>query len=694
VIPFSVVIPAHDEEAVIGRLLMAIGRDAEPGEVELVVACNGCRDHTADVARSAAPGVKVVEVERASKIAALNAGDAAATLFPRFYIDADVIVTLDTLRRCASELAAGPALCVSPRVEYDLTSVSPSVARFYQVWQQVPYFAEARIGAVYGLSAAGRARFDRFPDLIADDQFVQQTFSLDERRCLTGCTFTVMPPRDTRSLLLNRTRIYRGNRQLAQSGVAGHGPPAGSKPVLARLARRPHAWPALATYVAVNVAAKSRARRPFEGWERDQTSRTVAARRPIGYVVSHYPARSHTFILREVRQLRKLGAAIETFSIHTTPEDHLLSPQDREEAATTTNLRPVSLTKFLAAHLALALRHPRAYSGVGRLAVTQAPPGLRERLWQVFYFAEAVLLHRAAVGKGVRHLHAHLANAGADVAWLAAELGRRADPAGGWRWSFTMHGPTEFFAVERFNLARKVAAASLVVCISDYCRSQLMLVVDPEHWANLQVVHCGVDTLEFAVKDTTADTSSGRIRILCVGRLTPEKGQSLLVDATARLVAEGSPVELVFVGWGPSLPELQADVRRRRLDDRVAFTGALGQDQLAAAFAAADIFCLPSFAEGVPVVLMEAMATGLPVVSTVIAGVPELVRHNESGILVPPGRPDLLAAALQRLVDDPSERVRLGSNGRITVEKEFDLTDNCRRLIEVLRIGGDTQGHG
>ncbi|HET6873843.1 MAG TPA: glycosyltransferase [Acidimicrobiales bacterium] len=677
-------IPAHDEEAVIGRLLVAIGRDAEPGEVELVVACNGCRDRTAEVARSAGPKVNVIEVERASKIAALNAGDAVATLFPRFYIDADVIVTLDTLRRCAAELVAGPALCVSPRVEYDLTSVSPAVSRFYRVWQQIPYFSEQRIGAVYGLSAAGRARFDRFPELIADDQFVQQTFQLGERRCLTDRTFTVLPPRDTRSLLLNRTRIYRGNRQLAESGLAGHGPPTGSGRVLARLARHPRDWPAVATYVGVNLAAKRRARRPFEGWERDETSRgATAGGRPIGYVVSQYPARSHTFILREVRQLRELGAPIETFSIHATPPDHLLSPQDREEAATTTSLRPVSVPRFLAAHSALALRHPGAYASVARLALAQSPPGLRARLWQMFYFAEAVLLYRAAARRGVRHLHAHLANAGADVAWLAAELGRRADPAGGWRWSFTMHGPTEFFAVERFNLARKVRAASLVVCISEYCRSQLMLVSSPEDWEKLYVVHCGVDTSEFSVSHRQTRRPD-RFTVLCVGRLTPEKGQTVLLDAAAHLVGGGAPVHFIFAGWGPSLEDLQGQVQRLGITDRVTFAGAVGQDRLADLFASADAFCLPSFAEGVPIVLMEAMASGVPVVTTPIAGIPELVRNEESGVLVPPGRADLLATALQRLLDDPVEARRLAANGRMVVEKEFDLAVNCRRLREVL----------
>jgi glycosyltransferase involved in cell wall biosynthesis len=335
------------------------------------------------------------------------------------------------------------------------------------------------------------------------------------------------------------------------------------------------------------------------------------------------------------------------------------------------------------AHLGLALGHPAAYLAVARLALAQAPPGLRARVWQLFYFAEAVLLHRAATRRGVRHLHAHLANAGADVAWLAAELGCRADHGGGWRWSFTMHGPTEFFAVERFNLARKVRAASLVVCISEYCRSQLMLVARPEDWDKLQVVHCGVDTTEFTVSGVRP-AGDDRFTVLCVGRLTPEKGQTVLLEAAAQMIGNGTPVDFVLAGWGPSAEALEAQARSLGIADRVTFAGAVGQDRLSELFASADVFCLPSFAEGVPIVLMEAMASGVPVVTTPIAGIPELVRNEESGVLVPPGRADLLAAALQRLLDDPVEARRLAANGRVAVEKEFDLAVNCRRLREVL----------
>lgn len=703
---FSVIIPAHDEEAVIGRLLSSLtepaagagaetGAGASAGDAEIVVVCNGCSDATAAVARSF-EGVRVVEIPQASKPDALNAGDASAHHFPRFYVDADVEVSFDALRRCAEELASGRVLCAGPEARFDMTGVGGPVRAFYRVWRQMPYFREGRIGMAYGLSAAGRARFDRFPTLTADDQFVAQQFSPAERACLADCTFTVHPPRTLVALLGNRTRIYRGNRELAESGLAAHDPPGGAGRALAAMATRPANWPGLAVYVPVNLLAKRRAARPSKGWERDDTSRPprgspeATAGKSVGYVVSRYPAPSHTFVLREVRGLRALGFRVETFSLHAAEPRDLLSPQDREEAASTFSLRPVTVPALVAGHLSALFAAPAGYVSTLLYALRSSPPGVRARVWQVFYFAEAVLLHREASKRRVTHLHAHLANAGADVAWLAAALGRRRAPAGGWTWSFTMHGPTEFYAVEKFNLARKVADAATVVCISEFCRSQLMLVSEPRHWDKLRVVHCGVDTREFAfrpARDRGPDPHpTGSFSLLCVGRLTPEKGQHVLLDAAARIVAEGEDLRVTLVGAGPTGEALRARAAELGIADRVEFTGAVGQDRLAGLFAAADAFCLPSFAEGVPVVLMEAMATGLPVVTTPVAGIPELVNDGETGILVPPGRADLLAAALLGLMRDPDRAGRLARAARRTVEKEFDVSDTCRQLAEV--IGG------
>jgi len=250
-----------------------------------------------------------------------------------------------------------------------------------------------------------------------------------------------------------------------------------------------------------------------------------------------------------------------------------------------------------------------------------------------------------------------------------------------------MHGPTEFSAVEDFGLAGKVVAADLVICISDYCRSQLMALVDESHWDKLVVIHCGVDVTQ--VEAPAKEVMDGRaLRVLCVGRIVAAKGQTVLVDAVAALRRAGVRAEVVLVGAGPMRSRVEQQVRAHDLEDVVRFTGPLGQDDIRRWYEWADVFCLPSFAEGVPVVLMEAMAAGVPVVTTQIAGIPELVEQGRSGILVRPGRADLVAAALADLARDPALRERLSDGGLAAVQAEFDQSKTVQMLRDAFAAIG------
>ena len=251
----------------------------------------------------------------------------------------------------------------------------------------------------------------------------------------------------------------------------------------------------------------------------------------------------------------------------------------------------------------------------------------------------------------VRHLHAHLANVAADICWLACCFGRTAEPAQDWAWSFTMHGPTELYSTERFNLARKVDKADGVICISQYTRSQLMYLSDAANWAKLRVVHCGADLARYPYRPPRPP--DGKLSVLCVARLAPQKGLDILVRAIGALVAGGTDAQLTIVGSGPLEVSLRRSAERLGIAGRVSFTGAVGQDDMAGYYAKADVFCLPSLAEGLPVVLMEAMATGRPVVATRIMGIPELVEEGASGFLVAPGDIDELAGALGELAGFP-----------------------------------------
>lgn len=405
----------------------------------------------------------------------------------------------------------------------------------------------------------------------------------------------------------------------------------------------------------------------------------------VGYVVSRYPAISHVFIQREIHALRDLGARVDTFSVHRADPATLLSGRDSSDAETTTTILPVSPVTLVATHARACARWPRAYFSTLRYAIAQSPPGMRARVWQVFYFAEAVLLWAACRARGIRHLHAHFANVGADVAWLASHLGAEIEPHAGWRWSFTMHGCVEFWSVDRFNLVRKVAAAEQVFTISEFTRAQLMALCAPEDWRKLSVVHCGVD-LERYHPPVAPDGNGSIVRVLVVGRLSHEKGHPVALEAIAELRKQGVDARLTLVGDGPFGPQLRRLARKLGIAHVVTFTGAVGQDEMPAYYREADIFCQPSFAEGIPVVLMEAMASGLPVVSSAIAGIPELVEDGVNGRLVPPGRPDLLAAALGDLARQPQERRAMGAAGRAVIERSFDTASIAREIVG--RFGG------
>jgi glycosyltransferase involved in cell wall biosynthesis len=403
----------------------------------------------------------------------------------------------------------------------------------------------------------------------------------------------------------------------------------------------------------------------------------------IAYLASRYPAVSHTFIQREIAGLRDEGVTIDTFAIRRAQPDEVLSRADEAEARATYALLPVRVTHLLRAHLRALVRHPRGYKDTLAEALRLAPAGARGALWQVFYFGESVLLWDRCRRRGATHVHAHFANVASDVALLATHLGREAGE-GPDSWSLTMHGSTEFYDVPGYRLAEKAREAAFVACVSDFTRSQMMLFVEEEHWPKLALVRCGVDPERFAPRGSDGG-AAGPVRILAVGRLVGGKGFALLLDAVHALVERGHDIALTVVGDGPSRAHLHAQAERLALGDRVEWVGALGQDDIRERYAAADVFCLPSFAEGVPVVLMEAMAMEVPVVATRLAGIPELVEDGTSGLLVTPARADELADALGRLAADADLRARLGAAGRRAVLEGYDLgrwTAALRGLLE------------
>jgi colanic acid/amylovoran biosynthesis glycosyltransferase len=399
----------------------------------------------------------------------------------------------------------------------------------------------------------------------------------------------------------------------------------------------------------------------------------------VAYLISRYPAISHAFVQREVLALRDAGVDVHTFALRRAGDSDVLSPVDEAERDATYAIQPVRWGRLLADHTRALATRPGVYAKTLARAV-RLGRGVRGVVWQLFYFAEAIAVWAELGRRDLRHVHVHFANPAADVAMLATEFG-----GAGWHWSLTLHGPAEFFEVRGNRLAEKLTSATFVACASDWSRSQAMSLVPADVWPRFTVVRGGVDASQWQRDGATPDAGSGRLEILNVGRLAPVKGQALLIDAIARLRDEGLDAHARIVGDGPEREALEHRIDELGLRDAVELTGPVGQDRIRELYAQADVFCLPSFREGLPFVLIEALAMELGVVATRIMGIPELVDDGESGLLVAPGRVDELADALTNLARDPERRRALGAAGRHTVERDYALSRLASEMRELFR---------
>ena len=395
----------------------------------------------------------------------------------------------------------------------------------------------------------------------------------------------------------------------------------------------------------------------------------------IAYLVSRYPAVSHTFILREVQGLRAQGLRVEVASVNA-PDRHVaqMTPDERDEAGATYGLKQHGVRGALVALAWGAATRPVALARTLRDAMGLGR-GLK-RLYALAYAVEALMVVRWMSQRGLRHLHVHFGNEAAAVGLLVKTLS-------GAGLSLTIHGPDEFDDVPGQCLRRKIERADQVVCISQFARSQLMRLTAPVHWAKIRLCRLGVDPSHFAPSARTREP--GPVRLLSVGRLTPAKGQWLLIQACAALRRAGVDFELTLVGDGPDRAALTAATAREGLQGRVHFTGSLNQVQVRAELARADVFVLPSLAEGIPVVLMEAMASGVPCVTTPVNGIPELIEHDRHGLLATPGDVDALTLQLRRLIQDDGLRQRLAVAGRGQVDQRFHLGRNVADLATILQ---------
>jgi glycosyltransferase involved in cell wall biosynthesis len=386
---------------------------------------------------------------------------------------------------------------------------------------------------------------------------------------------------------------------------------------------------------------------------------------PIAYLVSEYPAASHTFIRREVAAVRAHGVEIQTYSVRTPSEAERSGPPDRAAFEETYYLLPVHVSRVLRSHVGALLRHPAAYARTFALALRHRVPGIKALVWSLFHFAEAVMLARELERRGATHLHNHFANSGATVGLLASRFL-------GLPWSLTLHGSSETDYPAGVLLGKKLEAAVFAPCVSHYGRAQAMRTISPEHWQKLVIVRCALD---LRVLPPRAARPAGSLpRVICVGRLSPEKGHIGLLEAFAKARARGLEAELVLVGDGPERERIERCIAELRLEGCVSMLGRMAEAQTLAEIAASDVLVLASLIEGLPVVLMEAMALGLPVIAPRVAGVPELVEHKLHGLLFAPAAWDELALHLYTLLADATQRDSMGRAGRVKIEAEFEIS--------------------
>ncbi|MFP5275728.1 MAG: glycosyltransferase family 4 protein [Acidobacteriota bacterium] len=402
----------------------------------------------------------------------------------------------------------------------------------------------------------------------------------------------------------------------------------------------------------------------------------LPARPSLAYLVSTYPTLSMTFVLREVLALRTLGFRIETASINP-PERTLenMTSAEAAEAQRTYCLKRHGIAGALGADFRTLMTNFPGYLRGMVLALRLGGFDLRRLFFNLMYLTEAFMVGQWMKRNGLRHLHVHLASQAATVGLFVREVF-------GFGYSMTVHGPDEFYDAAGKYLPEKAAAADFIICISSFARSQMMLQSPYTHWQKFEVIPLGIDPEVFTPR--AQNPGPDPFEVLCVGRLTPAKGQHLLIDAVNELSRQGRSVRLRLVGGGPDDATLRQHAARIDYPERIVFSGAVNQDRIRDFYAAADAFCLPSFAEGVPVVLMEAMAMEIPCVTTRITGIPELIRDGIDGLLVAPSDVTGLVQALARLMEDTKLRARIGKAGRTRVETHYDLRQNVQRLATAL----------
>jgi colanic acid/amylovoran biosynthesis glycosyltransferase len=395
----------------------------------------------------------------------------------------------------------------------------------------------------------------------------------------------------------------------------------------------------------------------------------------VAYFINQYPKVSHSFIRREIMALERQGVEVQRIALRGWNERLVDADDLKEQTITRYVLKGGLLPLFMAAFTAL-FKSPVRFISSLKLVFRMSVGAERSFPYHLIYLAEACRLLPWMQSFGASHIHAHFGTNSAEVVMLARSLG-------GPSYSFTVHGPEEFDKPQFIGLGEKIRRSAFVVAISSFGRSQLYRWVEQEHWHKVKVVHCG---LENAFHTVARNSLSLTPRLVCVGRLCEQKGQLLLLEAARILARDNVAFELVLAGDGEMRPEIEKLIEHYGLKNRVRITGWISSTQVREEILAARGLVLPSFAEGLPVVIMEALALFRPVLTTYVAGIPELVRHGEDGWLFSAGSVEELAEAIRGFLALPGETIeKMGESGHQRVIERHSVDVEASKLVTFFR---------
>ena len=404
-----------------------------------------------------------------------------------------------------------------------------------------------------------------------------------------------------------------------------------------------------------------------------RASGASAVPRRIAYLVNRYPAVSHTFIRREILALEPLGFAVDRISVRGWDEKPA-DPTDIAEQARTRYLLRDGAFALVASGARILVGRPAKFMAALRATLRRAWRSDRAAVYHLIYLLEACRLVEWMEAAEIEFLHSHFATNSADVAMLARLLG-------GPPFSFTAHGGAEYDRYEQLGIDDKVHHAAFAVAISSHTRSQLFRRIPADQWPKVQVVHCGLDGSFHSGAPTPVPDNK---TVLCIGRLAEEKGQLLLINALSRVRAQGIDGQLVLAGDGPMRAVIEARIAELGLRDHVRITGWISTDEVRKEILAARALVCSSFQEGLPIVIMEAMALRRPVISTTIAGIPELVQPGRTGWLVPAGSETDLATALSACLSTPVATLQtMGEAAHAIVTERHDIDRSAAELAHL-----------